>query len=294
MKINVNVLGFGDVEVDNNTTLRQLSKKLFQDTYKKYLGARINNQIYNLREIVKEGMEIKFLDYKDVDGYRIYTKTITAIYIMVCKELYPDARAKINHFIGSGLYVELEPYPIRSKELQAIQRKMEEIIDKDYEIKRERYSKKEAVEIFKEQGYTDKVRLFNSINSNNIGVYKIDNHIDSFHGYLAPSTGYISEFKLKYYYPGALILYPSRKNNYDMDNFMEQNKLGKVFAESSRWLDILDLAHVGSLNEKIINGDIIEAIKVSEALHEKKIAQIADDICKDNDHNIILISGPSS
>lgn len=295
MSIKVNVLGYGDVTLSNNVSLFELAKNLYKGNYKEYLGARINNQIFNLNSQVEDGMEIQFLDNKDVDGYRIYTKTISAIFIMACKALYPEATVSIEHFLGPGLYVQLrKPYSIRFTQLKEIEKKMWEIIRADYLIERVIYDKKEAIELFQEYRYVDKVRLFNSIDKEKVGIYKIDDHIDSFHGYLAPSTGYIDEFKLKYYYPGALILFPSRKNNYDIECFEEPKKLAQVFEESNRWTEILDLAHVGSLNEKIHNGKVVDVIRVSEALHEKKISQIADEFCKNSDYNIILIAGPSS
>ena len=295
MDIQVKVEGIGQVIAKEDSSLLDLSKEIYKDKYKKYLGARIDNQIYNLYKKVEDGMEIRYLDNRDVDGYRIYTKTISAIFIMACKELYPEAQVNIEHFIGPGLYVKLHrPYSLRFKQLQEIEKKMWEIIRADYEIERTVFSKEEAIEIFEKYGYQDKVRLFRTIAKKEVSIYTIGSHVDSFHGYLAPSTGYIDEFRLKYYYPGALILFPSKKNNYDINNFVEQKKLAQVFEESSRWLDILDLAYVGSLNEKIQRGEIVDAIKVSEALHEKKIGQIADEICANKDNNIILIAGPSS
>ena len=295
MDIQVKVEGIGQVIAKEDSSLLDLSKEIYKDKYKKYLGARIDNQIYNLYKKVEDGMEIRYLDNRDVDGYRIYTKTISAIFIMACKELYPEAQVNIEHFIGPGLYVKLHrPYSLRFKQLQEIEKKMWEIIRADYEIERTVFSKEEAIEIFEKYGYQDKVRLFRTIAKKEVSIYTIGSHVDSFHGYLAPSTGYTDEFRLKYYYPGALILFPSKKNNYDINNFVEQKKLAQVFEESSRWLDILDLAYVGSLNEKIQRGEIVDAIKVSEALHEKKIGQIADEICANKDNNIILIAGPSS
>ncbi len=295
MTVQVKVIGHGDIDLDNEITLLELSKKVYKDNYKRYLGARIDNQIFNLNTRVKSGMEVLFLDNRDVDGYRIYTKTISAIFIMACKELYPEANVSIEHFLGPGLYVKLDkPYSIRFTQLKGIEKKMREIISQDYEIERKEFDKADAIELFRQYGYIDKVRLFNSIEKDKVSVYTINNHLDFYHGYLAPSTAYIDDFKLKYYYPGALILFPSKKNNYNIDNFIEPKKLAQVFEESSRWLQILDLAHVGSLNEKIKSGEIGEAIKVSEALHEKKISQIADEFCNNNDNNIILIAGPSS
>lgn len=295
MVINVKVIGIGDVSIEDNSILLDLSKKVYCEDYRKYLGARINNQIYQLRKHVREGMEILFLDNKDVDGYRIYTKTISAIFIMACKELYKDANVTIEHFIGSGLYAELEHNrTITFSKTEEIEKKMCEIISKDYEILRDDYTREEAIKIFKEYGYEDKVRLFKSIEKEKVTIYKINDHIDSFHGYLAPSTGYVSQFKLKYYYPGVIMLFPSKKNEYDMNNFKEQKKLAKVFKEANNWLEILDLAYIGSLNDKTNKGEIGEVIRIAEALHEKKIGYIADQICLDQDRNIILIAGPSS
>lgn len=294
LMINVEVKDKGIFTFKKGRSLMEISKDIFKEDYKKFLGARINNQIHNLYKIIEEDTRVEFLDKRSVDGYRIYAKTITAIFIMACKDLYGNIGVKINHFLGPGLYVELIGRTIKFTELKEIEGKMKEIIEADYPILRQRYARDEAFKMFEERNYFEKIRLFRTIGVEKIDVYKIHNHIDSFHGYLAPSTSYISDFKLKYYYPGALILFPSRRNNYNMDNFVEQKKLGKIFEESSRWLDILDLAFVGSLNEKILTGEIKEVIKISEALHEKKIGQFADQICTDIDNKIILISGPSS
>ena len=171
---------------------------------------------------------------------------------------------------------------------------MRQIIELDYTIERTKYGREEAISIFEEIGYVDKVRLYNSIDREKFHIYKINQYIDAFHGYLAPSTGYVKMFQLKYYYPGVIILFPSKKNNYDMTDFTEQKKLAKIFKESNDWAEILDLSYVSSLNEKVNNNTIDDVIRVSEALHEKKIAKIADLICEDSDINIILIAGPTS
>lgn len=293
--LNVKVEGFGGLTVQDKTTLWDLSKMIYKDKYKRYLGARINNEIYNLSKKIENGMDISFLDNKDVDGYRIYTKTISAVFIMACKVLFPNTVVRIEHFLGPGLYAELEEkHSMSFRQVKEIENKMREIIESDYLIERKEYPKKDAIEIFNSYGYEDKVRLFNSIDRENVHIYRIGNHIDSFHGFLSPSTGYIDNFRLKYYYPGVIMLFPSKKNNYDMDNFKEQKKLAKIFGEANRWADILDLGYVGSLNEKNLSGDIGEVIRISEALHEKKIGQIADRIVADPDVNIILIAGPSS
>lgn len=293
--INVFVEEYGKLVVKEGSTLLQVAIEIFKEDTKKYLGARIENEIFPLFKTVEEDQYIKFLSNRDVDGYRIYTKTISAVFIMACKELFPDKDTIVYHFLGPGLYVELDgKHNISFKETQEIELKMREIIQRDIPITRKEYSREETVKLFSDYGYFDKVRLIDTLDKEEFSIYTIGNHIDSFHGYLAPSTGYVSEFKLKYYYPGVIILFPSRKNNYNMEEFKDQKKLAKIFKESNVWSDILDMSNIGSLNEKINNSKVEEIIQVSEALHEKKIAQIADKICADTDITMILIAGPSS
>ena len=282
--ITVFVEEYGKLVIKEGSTLLQVSLEAFKDDAKKYLGARIENEILPLFKQAKDKQYIKFLTNRDVDGYRIYTKTISAVFIMACKELFPDKDTILYHFLGPGLYAELDgKHNISFKETQDIERKMKEIINDDIPIVREEYSREETIELFSNYGYFDKVRLIKTLDKEEFSIYTIGSHIDSFHGYLAPSTGYVSEFKLKYYYPGVIILFPSRRNNYNMDKFKDQKKLSKIFKESNTWSDILDMSNIGSLNEKIKNNKVKEIIQVSEALHEKKIAQIDDIISKDKD-----------
>lgn len=294
-KIKVYVEGIGEVHIDEDSALEDLSKQVFEKDYRKYLGARINNEIYHLRKKVKEDMYIKFLDINSQDGYRIYTRTISSVFIMACKEVFPNYTVKIEHFLGEGLYAELEENKsISFSEIEKIKSKMKDIVEKDLPIIREKVPFHEGIRLFEESGYEDKIRLYNTLNKEKIQIYRIGDHIDGFHGYLAPSTAYVDIFDLKYYYPGAIILFPSANSNNKLGEFKEQKKLAKVFKEATEWADVLDLGYLGSLNEKILNGDINEVIRVSEALHEKKIAEIADIICEDDDINMILIAGPSS
>lgn len=297
MKKNITVFveEYGKLAVKEGSTLLQVATQAFKEDTKKYLGARIENEIFPLFKTVKDDQYIKFLTNKDVDGYRIYTKTISAVFIMACKELFQDKDAILYHFLGPGLYAELDgKHNISFKETKEIEKKMQEIIKMDIPIIRNEHSREETIELFTDYGYLDKVRLISTLDKKEFSIYTIGSHIDSFHGYLAPSTGYVSEFKLKYYYPGVIILFPSRRNNYNMEEFKDQKKLSKIFKESNTWSDILDMSNIGSLNEKINNNKVKEIIQVSEALHEKKIAQIADKICDDRDITMILIAGPSS
>lgn len=294
-KIKLNVEEIGELLVEEGTVLKDVTKEIFKEDYKKYLGAKINNEVFNLSKTVEADMDVKFLDISDIDGYRIYTKTISAVFIMACKELYPELTVRIEHFLGEGLYATFEKgYSVNFKDVKQIQEKMKKIIEADFSIERKKMPKYKAIKLFEKYNYDDKIRLFNTLDRDEIDVYNIGEHIDTYHGFLAPSTAYVETFELKYYYPGVLILFPSMDSNYQIPEFKELKKLSKVFKEANDWGDILDLAYIGSLNEKIIDGGIAEVIRVSEALHEKKIANIADKICEDEDIHLILIAGPSS
>lgn len=294
-KIKVFVDNIGEISIDKGATLEDISNLVYKNDYKKYLGAKIENEVFHLRTVAKDGQKIKFIDIIDVDGHRIYTRTLGLIYITVCEEMFPGYNVNIEHSLGEGFYTELsDKRTISFSEIEKIKKRMLEIIEADVPIEREKINRMDALKIFKEKGYEDKFKLYSHVEKDEIHVYKILEHIDTFYGYVAPSTGYIKNFDLKYYYPGAILLSPNQKSQAEIPEFVEQRKLAKVFKEAEDWANILDLGYLGSLNDKIINGSIDEVVRVSEALHEKKIASFADDICKDESINLIMIAGPSS
>lgn len=294
-KMKVHVEGIGEVQVNQGSRLKEIAREAYKDEYRKYLGAKINNEVFNLNTFAREGESIEFFDIRDKDGYRIYTKTISAVFIMACKRLYPERRVQVQSFLGKGLYVEFEgDHSIDFRSIEKIKEEMKTIIEKDYDIYRELVPKDEAIALFQANNYEDKIRLIETLKREETHVYHIGEHVDTFHGFLAPSTSFVEVFDLKYYYPGALIVFPTSKSNYQLPKFKELNKLAKVFKEANEWGDIMDLAYIGSLNEKVLNGEIEDVIRISEALHEKKIANIADRICEDDDIHLILIAGPTS
>lgn len=294
-KIKVFVDNIGEISIDKGATLEDISNLVYKNDYKKYLGAKIENEVFHLRTVAKDGQKIKFIDITDVDGHRIYTRTLGLIYITVCEEMFPGYNVNIEHSLGEGFYTELsDKRTISFSEIEKIKKRMLEIIEADVPIEREKINRMDALKIFKEKGYEDKFKLYSHVEKDEIHIYKILNHIDSFYGYVAPSTGYVKIFDLKYYYSGAILLSPNQQNQTTIPEFVEQRKLAKVFKEAEDWADILDLGYLGSLNDKIMDGSIDEVIRVSEALHEKKIASFADEICKDESINLIMIAGPSS
>ncbi|NLL60176.1 MAG: nucleoside kinase [Tissierellia bacterium] len=171
---------------------------------------------------------------------------------------------------------------------------MQEIIDGKKPIKTIFLSVEKAREIFSSQGMSDKVEMLKYWSKDYIRVYEMDGYYDTFYGYLAPNTGFIDKFDLRLFYPGIILNYPTRESNFELPEYIEQKKLSKVFKEAEEWGEIMDVAHVGALNNKIADNTIRDMIRLNEALHEKKIAYIADEITKDKNIKIVLIAGPSS
>lgn len=294
-QVKVTIQGLGSFDVLKNTSLLDLIKSIDKDNYKKYFGALINNEIKHLSYKLTKDCHIKLLDITDKDGRRIYVRTLCFIYIKACKDIFEDCEVTIEHSLSKGIYSEIKMKDnITPNDINKIKNRMREIIDSDYEIIREEIDINSAKEIFNKQNMIDKVRLLNHVKKERVHVYSLENLYDTYYGYLAPSTGYIDKFDLIYYHPGIVLQYPVSAEKYKIPKFVEHQKLFKIFRESEKWGDILDIGYVGVLNDKVRNGQIEEIIRISEALHEKKIAYIADTICENEDIRIILIAGPSS
>ncbi|HPV84818.1 MAG TPA: nucleoside kinase [Sedimentibacter sp.] len=284
------------IEVYENETLYRILKRVYKNDYFKYLGAKVNNKLKGLcSKDFKENDRIEFIDITNPDGHRIYVRTLSLIYVKACKEIYNDIDVSINHSLNKGLYTELQyKHLVTKKHLDAIKNKMQEIIDAKKNITTYFLSVDKAREIFSAQGMMDKVEMLKYWNKDTIRVYELDGYYDTFYGYVAPNTGFVNKFDLRLFYPGIILNYPTREYNFELPEYIEQKKLSKVFKEAEDWGEIMDVAYVGALNKKIVNNEIYDMIRINEALHEKKIAYIADEITSDKNIKIVLIAGPSS
>jgi len=222
-------------------------------------------------------------------------RTLTLIYIKACKDIFNDTDVSIKHSMNKGLYIELEHKHIaNSKQLEKIKCRMQEIIDSKKPINTMFLTVEQANEIFANQQMIDKIELLKYVDKDTIRVYEIDGYYDMFYGYLAPNTEFVNKFDLKIFYPGIILNFPTRENNFELPEYIEQKKLSIVFKEAEDWGEIMDVAYVGALNKKIANNTIDDMIRINEALHEKKIAYIADEITNDKNIKIVVIAGPSS
>ena len=256
---------------------------------------KLNREYYELFKNITEDGELELIRFNSSIGYKIYERTLQFIFIKAALDLFDDSVITIEHRIGDGIFGELHKKDaLKEEDIIKIKERMIELINKDIPIKKIKMKRKEAIEIFKGYGMDDKVSLLNHVSFEDVSLYELDGRYDYFYGQMASSTGIVKGFDLIYYSPGFVLRYPKRENLNVVSDFKENRKLSQIFLETERWLNILGVGEVGSLNDKIENHEIRDLIMVSEALHEKKIAQIADMISERKDTKIVLIAGPSS
>ena len=266
-----------------------------KDKIKDVAICKLNGKYYELTQINKEDGDIELIGFDTELGIKIYTRTLQFIFIKVALELFPQSKITIEHAISKAVYGEIhKEVPLNENDIEKIKIRMQEIINKDVIIKSIITSKEEAIEIFESYKMEDKVKLLKYYDIKDVHLYELEGRYDYFYGPMAYSTGVIKTFNVFNYESGFILQKPLRKNLYELPKFKEQKSLTKIFIEAQRWLTILGIEDVGTLNEKVLNNELRNVIMVSEALHEKKIANIADEIFNKKDVKVILIAGPSS
>ncbi|MDP4089409.1 MAG: nucleoside kinase [Bacillota bacterium] len=257
--------------------------------------SKINNKYIELTSELTEGGSFEVIDIRDRIGMKAYIRTLQFIMIKAVRDLYPEAKVTIEHSLSKGIFGEIYKEPaLDGEDIIKIKKRMQEIIDSNITINKIYVSKEEAISIFEGYGMSDKVRLLKHVDMQRLKLYELDGRYDYLYGFMASSTGEAKVFDLMYYEPGFLLRFPAEEYPMDVPPFVERKKLSKIFYETEQWGNILGVGDVGSLNDKVENGDIINIIRVAEALHEKKIANIADMINERKEVKVVLIAGPSS
>lgn len=257
--------------------------------------ARQGEGYYELNSYIKEEGDFDFIRIDNREAMPTYIRTLQFVFIKAVLDIFKDAKVIIEHSIGFGIYGSIIKEKLLTEDdIKIIKGRMEEIVKANYRIEKHKVSRLEGIEIFRSYGMEDKVRLLEGFRSENISLYKIDDRYDYFYGTMAYSTGVLKYFDVSYYNDGFLLSYPDYKNPTKIADFLPSPKLFNIFKEAQRWLSILEVSDVRALNKKILNGEAEDFIRISEALHEKKIAQIADMINERKDVKVILVAGPSS
>ena len=263
------------------------------------VNAKVNNKV--------EGLNYRFYNNKDVEfqnictssGMRTYVRSLCFILCKAVEELYPQGSIMLEHPVSKGYYCRMNlDRPIGLDDVQRIKQRMKEIIAEDIPFRRYECHTEEVVELFKQKGMTDKVKLLETSGNLYSYYYTLGDTVDYYYGSLLPSTGYIHLFGLEKYYDGLLLQVPNRQQPDELEEMIKQEKMLDVFKEHRRWNQILGVGNVGDFNEACNQGHATQLINVSEALQEKRISQIADEIFHRKEQGqplkLILISGPSS
>jgi len=236
------------------------------------------------------------MDLSEEDGIRAYMRSLSFVFIRACEEILSDCKVSVEHSLGKGLYCEVHyNRQIDETDIEKIQSRMREIIDEDTPFEKTEIPIEEAIKIFESSERTAKANLFRYKPTDNVNIYKCGWLKNYFYGYMVPSTGYLNKFELKYCNPGIVILGPKKEHPTEISKFIPQPKLAGIYKEAEEWAKIMNINTVGALNDLIEKGQYPDLIRTVEALHEKKISQIADEIIKNKEKGrIILIAGPSS
>lgn len=263
------------------------------------VSAKVNNKVESLDFRVYYNKDIEFLDITSSSGMRTYVRSLFFILVKAVEELYPQGSISLEHPISKGYFCKLHiDRTIGLDDVQRIKQKMQEIIAADIPFTRTESHTEEVVRLFEKRGMMDKARLLDTYGQLYSYYYQLGDTVDCYYSSLVPSTGYIRLFDIVKYYDGLLLRIPSRENPTKLEEVVKQEKMLEVFQEYHRWNQILGISTVGDLNVACNHGHATDLINVSEALQEKKIAQIADEITHRNQDGkrvkLVLISGPSS
>lgn len=283
-----------EVEIENkNVTIIEAFKEEINEK-ENVIAGMINNEVKPLNYVLKENDNVELLDTSTRDGARIYTRGLLFIMAKAFKELYPQVKLTVNFQLSSSMFCEVENEIVTSEMIENVKAKMEEIIAKNLLIEKKELSKKEASEfIKKENTQIGEIQLENK-DKKEVSLYFCEEYYNYFYGVMPISTGYIKLFDIIKYHDGFLIRYPSKNKPNEIKPYQEGKKLLTALKEYDDIYSILGIGTLSQLNEKIRNGEAKDIILLSEALHEKKIANIADKIIEDRNKRVILIAGPSS
>ena len=263
------------------------------------VNAKVNNKVEGLNYRFYHNKDVEFQNICTSSGMRTYVRSLCFVLCKAVEELYPQGSIMLEHPVSKGYYCRMNlDRPIGLDDVQRIKQRMKEIIAEDIPFKRFECHTEEVVELFRQKGMMDKVKLLETSGNLYSYYYTLGDTVDYYYGSLLPSTGYIHLFGLEKYYDGLLLQVPNRQQPDELEEMIKQEKMLDVFKEHRRWNQILGIGNVGDFNEACNQGHATQLINVSEALQEKRISQIADEIFHRKEQGqplkLILISGPSS
>lgn len=266
------------------------------------VSAKVNNTSQGLKFRLFQNRDVEFLDAREGSGRRVYVRSLCFVLYKATADLFPASRLFIEHPLSGGFYCNFKKkdgQPLTDEDVKALQQRMQEIIDLDMPFRRTEATTDEALRVFKDRHFSDKVQLLETCGQIYSDYYTLGDTVDYYYGPLLPSAGYLKVWGLERCHDGLLLRVPDKNNPLQLAERIEMPRTFEVFAEKVHWDVIMRLSTAGDVNQAIINGHASELIQVSEALQEKKIVKIAEEIDtrfhrKENPLRLVLITGPSS
>ena len=272
------------------------------------VSAKVNNASQGLKFRLYHNRDVEFLDAREGSGQRVYVRSLSFVLYKATSDLFPGSKLFIEHPLAGGYYCNFRPTPgpspregrqVTDEMVERIRQRMTEIINLDMPFRRNEATTEEAVRIFQERGFSDKVKLLETSGQVYTDYYTLGETVDYYYGPLVPSAGYLKVWGLERYQDGMLLRVPDKNDPTKLAKKTDQPRTFEVFAEKVKWDIIMRLSNAGDVNKAILRGYASELIQVSEALQEKKIVKIAEDIDKrfrrrKNPIRLVLITGPSS
>lgn len=260
------------------------------------MACKISNEVKSLDDAkLKKDCNFDIVDYTTADGSRIYVRGLTFIMLKAFGEVYPELKITVNYSLGHSVYCEAEDgAEITYEMIENVEKRMREIVDEDIHFEKRVLTIEEAKNLYEKDGRDDKLGIIGNRMKSHVSVYACGETINYFYGVMPLSTGVIKYFDIMNYEKGFIIVYPRRSNPTVVERIAETKKLYTTFDDYDRLHKALNVANVSELNAWVKSGKIADLIRISEALHEKKLANIADMIASDREKRIVLIAGPSS
>lgn len=284
-----------DVMVPMGSTLQQIYPKMGISMEFGPISAKVNNKVEGMHFRLYHNKDVEFLDLHHPSAMRSYTRTLFFVLSKAVHDLYPISNVVIDIPVSNGFDVDLHiGHEITEADVKAIKNQMQKIIDDNIPIKRHTVHTKDAIELFDGRGDKSKAKLLKSTGKLYTTYYSIDDYVDFYYGSLLTNTSQLNVFDIELNDGNVLLRIPSIKDPAKLGKFVSQDKMVEVFHEHHRWQQIIGLRTVGDLNEAIIKGHSTELINVSEALQEKKIVNMAEQIANRKDVKLVLLAGPSS
>lgn len=282
-------------KVANGSTLSDIFSSFNLKMEHGPVSAKVNNKVEGMRYRVYNNKDIEFLDMRTSSGSRAYTRTLFFVLCKAVQDLYPGHDVVIDIPVSNGFYVDVRlERDVTAEDVDSIRKRMQEIVDARMPIRRYMVPTEDAIALFEEKGDVEKVKLLRTSGSLYTTYYTIGEYVDFYYGTLLTNTSQLYLFGLEKYYDGMLLRIPSLQNPDELGEVTRQDKMFEIFKEHHHWQDIIGIRTVGDFNAAVDAGHATDVINISEALQEKKIAQIAEQIAARPGVKLVLLAGPSS